>query len=589
MSNEVTYSSYLSKIKKLKNALENKSWNSEIFFSKLQEIIKIFSKKGITACADLLVPSLIKNLDESFPAYKDIVTNLYQSIFNTLNFKGKCTKQLKDEFLPLNFNKKKEREPTKREKLFDKIISLYYEYNNYISNKQQKNYYLNTFVQKFVDIKTLYSKMIKEGVDDDKHIYDQFDKDFYDKFILLLDSIEKKICLKEKLINIPKKPEKKNNLELVKEIPLKNRTFFYNKEKLIYGEDKQIEYKNYSFPFTKILKEQIKRQICGFLNSQGGRIFIGISDDKVVNGISMKYHERDIITNEIVNLTYDFYPKCRTYIDVNFIPIKNINDNKYIKNLFIIKIIVSQGETNQLYSCTTKGFNSYLRLQGQCINLTAEEIRYQLIKREKNSDFPINPEEFKDPIPENPELIKSNENLNNQLNIKNIINTNLKDNYNISNSKIHIHEKDVGNGKNFFKIEKTNKRKNEDNYKEYDEEGKEDDYEEENEEEDFEEYNEDDEVEDNKENKKNYSENLKNNSNIFTIKVNINPLSKKKPSRQDVKNIFSSANCNKKFIREGKKFYGYLNFSNKLDAISFQEKFNGNINPNYQIKLTPKY
>ena len=589
MSNEVTYSSYLSKIKKLKNALENKSWNSEIFFSKLQEIIKIFSKKMFTACADLLVPSLIKNLDESFPAYKDIVTNLYQSIFNTLNFKGKCTKQLKDEFLPLNFNKKKEREPTKREKLFDKIISLYYEYNNYISNKQQKNYYLNTFVQKFVDIKTLYSKMIKEGVDDDKHIYDQFDKDFYDKFILLLDSIEKKICLKEKLINIPKKPEKKNNLELVKEIPLKNRTFFYNKEKLIYGEDKQIEYKNYSFPFTKILKEQIKRQICGFLNSQGGRIFIGISDDKVVNGISMKYHERDIITNEIVNLTYDFYPKCRTYIDVNFIPIKNINDNKYIKNLFIIKIIVSQGETNQLYSCTTKGFNSYLRLQGQCINLTAEEIRYQLIKREKNSDFPINPEEFKDPIPENPELIKSNENLNNQLNIKNIINTNLKDNYNISNSKIHIHEKDVGNGKNFFKIEKTNKRKNEDNYKEYVEEGKEDDYEEENEEEDFEEYNEDDEVEVNEENKKNYSENLKNNSNIFTIKVNINPLSKKKPTRQDVKNIFSSANCNKKFIREGKKFYGYLNFSNKLDAISFQKKFNGNINPNYQIKLTPKY
>ena len=82
---------------------------------------------------------------------------------------------------------------------------------------------------------------------------------------------------------------------------------------------------------------------------------------------------------------------------------------------------------------------------------------------------------------------------------------------------------------------------------------------------------------------------MKNNSNIYTIKVNINPLSKKKPTRQDVKNIFSSANCKKKFIREGKKFYGYLNFSNKLDAIQFQKKFNGNINSNFQIKLTPKY
>ena len=130
MSDKVTYSSYLSKIKKLKNALENKSLNSDMFFSKLQEIINIFSKKGITACADLLVPSLIKNLDESFPVYRNTVKNLYQSIFNTLNFKGDCTKQLRDEFLPDKFNNKEEREPTKREKLFDKIISLYFEYNN---------------------------------------------------------------------------------------------------------------------------------------------------------------------------------------------------------------------------------------------------------------------------------------------------------------------------------------------------------------------------------------------------------------------------------------------------------------------------
>ena len=408
--------------------------------------------------------------------------------------------------------------------------------------------------------------------------------------ISILDSIEKKICLKEKLINISKKPEKKNTLELVKEIPLKNRTFFYNKEKLVYGEDKQIEYKNYSFPFTKIHKEEIKRQICGFLNSQGGRIFIGINDDKIVNGILINYHQRDTITNDIVNLTYDFYPKCRTYLDVNFIPIKNIND-KYIENLFVIKIIVSQGEPKQLYSCTTKGFNSYLRLKGQCICLTAEEIKQELFKREKNSDFPINSKEFKDPIPENPELIKSNENLNNKLNIKNIDISETKENQNISNSKFQIYEKDVGNEKNVFRKEKILKIENEDNYREYDEEGNEDDYdyEGENEDEDYEEYNEDDNVEDNEKDSKNSYENLKNNSNIYTIKVNINPLSKKKPTRQDVKNIFSSANCKKKFIREGKKFYGYLNFSNKLDAIQFQKKFNGNINSNFQIKLTPKY
>ena len=198
-----------------------------------------------------------------------------------------------------------------------------------------------------------------------------------------------------------------NNEDLLKGIPLQKRTFFYHKEKLIYGEDVQIEYKNFSFPFNDKHKEEFKKQICAFLNSKGGRIFIGITDDKIVNGISLNYHEKDKNTNDIVNLTYDFYPKCRTYVDVCFIPIKS-KDNKYIKNLYVIKIIVSQGETNQLYSYTSKGFMSYLRLKGQCIFLTAEEIKKELSKREKDPEKQINPNEFKDPEPDNPELVIAN-------------------------------------------------------------------------------------------------------------------------------------------------------------------------------------
>ena len=147
------------------------------------------------------------------------------------------------------------------------------------------------------------------------------------------------------------------------------------------------------------------------MNSNGGRIFIGVNDNKKVNGIILDYPDRDKITNEIVNLTYCFYPKCRTNIDVNFIPIKN-DENQFIKNLYIIKIIIAQGETDQLYSFTTKGFNSNLRLKGQCINLTAEEIRNQLIKREKKPQKKINYKEFKDPEPENPLIIENDEDFN---------------------------------------------------------------------------------------------------------------------------------------------------------------------------------
>ena len=580
MNDKITYSSYLSKIQKLKKALDNHSWNRKIFFSKFQEIINIFLKKGITACADLLDPSLIKMINSSFPCYKGTAIKLYKHIYNTLNFKGNFSQKKREEFYLDNFKIKTEREPTKREKLFDKIIPLYYQYNNYLNKKIQKNYFLNTFVHEIEEIKTLYFQIRKEDVDNDSHIYDQFDKEFYKRYITLFELIEDKFCLKEEII-------KKKNLEIVKGIPLKMRTFFYNKEKLIYGEDNQTEYKNYSFPFTKILKEQIKRQICGFLNSQGGRIFIGISDDKIVNGISMNYHERDAISNDIINLTYDFYPKCRTYINVNFIPIKNINDNKYIENLYIIKIIVSQGETKQLYSCTTKGFNSYLRLQGQCINLTAEEIRYQLFNREKNSDFPINPEEFKDPIPENPELIKSKESLNNQLNIRNLNNFNVnyyeeddleenEDDYEENDEEENGEDyEEYDEDKNEEDYDENDEDKNEEDYDENDEDKNEDDYEE-----DVEEENEEDEVEDNEENSK---------INIYTIKINVIPLADKPLTRQNLKTIFSSAKCKKKFFKEGKKFYGYLNFTNKFDAILFHKNFNYKAYSYYQIKLIPKY
>ena len=172
----------------------------------------------------------------------------------------------------------------------------------------------------------------------------------------------------------------------------------------------QIEYKNYSFPFTENHKEEFKKQICGFLN-----------------GILLKYHDRDKNTYEIVNLTYDFYPKCRTFIDVSFIPIRN-KDNNYIKNLYVIKIIVSQGDTNQLYSYTKNGFNSFLRLKGQCINLTAEEIRNELFKRQKNPEKKINSKEFKDPEPEIPELIKATESLEKQFKNMNLNNQKITNN-----------------------------------------------------------------------------------------------------------------------------------------------------------------
>ena len=273
-------------------------------------------------------------------------------------------------------------------------------------------------------------------------------------------------------------------------IPLKNRTFFYKDEELIYGEDLYIEFKNYKFPFLNQNVEEIKKQICGFLNSKGGRIYIGIDDKKIIKGIQLEYKKLDEIRNNIINYTFDFFPKCRiNKIRVYFIPIKNEN-NIYIKNLYIIKIIIHQGDTNQLYSIIEKGgFISFMRLSGQCVNLTAQEIRNEIINRNKFPDKCINENEFKDPQPDNPEMIKNNDFnlLNSMINNINLSNQNYK-NYN-------------NRGKTINKKNRRNFNKNIHNNNNYDDD--EDEEEEDNDEDD--EF--DDEEEEEEENKNNYSKN----------------------------------------------------------------------------------
>ena len=185
--------------------------------------------------------------------------------------------------------------------------------------------------------------------------------------------------------NHPSKTNTKIQEEIkqLKEIPLNERTFFYRDEELKEGEDEYIEFKYYNYPFSQDKIDELKRQYCGFLNSQGGRIYIGINDLRVVKGIYLDYKTRDIIRNELINYTYDFYPKCRiNKINVYFIPVKSIQNKKFIPNLYVIQIIILPGEPFNLYSLTNKGgFISALRLPGQCINLTAEEIYEEIMKR----------------------------------------------------------------------------------------------------------------------------------------------------------------------------------------------------------------
>ena len=573
-----SYSDYLRAIDELQAMIDISPFNPAID-SKLKSILLFISKrKGPSTLDGLLNYELKEQLISIYFEHKETIDMIYKYIFLKLHFNNAIARNLKEIFVPNVKSYEEERVPTMSEELYMEIILLTIDSENFENNQILDKNFLNQFPQKLNNIKNTYINLITKNYDN----LDKFDRDFFENLINNLIDINEEIKGKKKQIKKREKNYNNVNINSVKGIPLKNRTFFYNNEKLIFGEDLYIEYKNYHFPFTDKNKDEFKKQICSFLNSKGGRIYIGISDDKVVYGNLLNYHEKDKNTNEIVNLTYDFFPKCRTKVDVTFIPIKNKN-NKYIKNLYVIKIIVSQGDTNTLYSITNKGgFISYLRLKGQCALLTAEEIKNELINRDKNPEMPINPNEFNDPPPDNPELKQANNNysnkaaktLENQFKNMNINNSN----FNLNNYNQYYNSEDGDNC--------------EEEFDEVDEEGEEDEEDEEND------------IFDGghfipsrgrgtgqrgkgRGTGKGRGRGGGRNEvrKVYPVKVRVSSDLGVYPTISELKKAFNGIkNCGKKFIKKGNKVHGFLNFFDRNEAIAFLRSFQSN-NPLYVLTL----
>ena len=208
-----------------------------------------------------------------------------------------------------------------------------------------------------------------------------------------------------------KKPNIKEILANLRKIPLSQRTFFYKSEKIVEDENLSIEYKDYQFPFGDKQVFEIKRQICGFINSGGGRLYIGITDEKMIKGIVLNKNSLNSFENLLFRCIDNFRPKIpNNKIKIYYIPIKNAEKDSYINNLYIVKLIILPGDPTILYSISPKEFYSTIRLQGQCANLTAEEIHKNILERSKNNIIKnlFNGKDFEDPPPENINNINNN-------------------------------------------------------------------------------------------------------------------------------------------------------------------------------------
>lgn len=180
--------------------------------------------------------------------------------------------------------------------------------------------------------------------------------------------------------------------------PLLKKSFFTFNEYIPEDENEFFEYKDYKPPIycNQEKMKTLKRTINAFINTKGGVIFIGITDDKLVRGILLNDKEKDITCNFLFNLVNSFYPSCNfNSVQVKLIEVYNERRTCIINSLYVIKIIILQGDVRMLYSVdNTFSIRSFLRYNSQNIALRASQVYEEIIKRQVKQERIITKEEL---------------------------------------------------------------------------------------------------------------------------------------------------------------------------------------------------
>ena len=528
---------------KLSSFLKNKG-NNKNETSLIEELLsilpEIISQLGIPFVYHFLNQEKIleKFLNLYYDQYDEKVEDIFKTCLNIVSFSLYCDyfNKIKHSLIEIGIIQNKEEYTNKNSDMnpeqiiFERISSMLNELNQLKDigiDKENISKFEIDYNDVIKEIKNLHNKMnITPAMIE---FYQELIKPFGD----YLKSMSKTIKNKKKEENTNKENINNNNdeniiknneIDEIKGISLDKRTFFYKDEKIKENRNQVIEFKNYSFPLNEENSDEIKRHLCSFLNSEGGRLYIGIDEKNIVKGITLNYKKRDNLRNSLVNLTYDFYPKCRVdKIFVYFIPIKDPKTKNFIQKKYIIKIRVYPGDPQVLYSMTNKGgYHSTIRRNGQCKILNSTEIYEEIIHRDKykkvlndeKNQMIMKENEIKDPEPEvNQQDLEDNE---------------IDD---IPVFKKIIIEK--GNNKN--NAQKKNNGKPKKNIKE------------------------------------------------GPIVVKVTNIDKDLPLN-DVNRTFNNCKCSSQhFLKAG---YGYLNFSNQIDAENCIVNFDGRKLGNKKIKLS---
>ena len=486
---------------------------------------------------------------------KEKIKNIFDAYMDVFKFvlSNDRLNNIRESLTSFGLIEKKEEIKDKDAKDDEKIYENYYALLNGLKTLKE----IGIDKEKIVELEKKYDELKKEikiykykissknenGLEKNNH-NEMAEIEFFDRLIKDLDNyfIElKKSQGKNYDNNIIEKNEifeEKNEIE--KNMPpLNERTSLYLDEKLKERKNEFIEFKSYSFPLAKENMEDIKRQICGFLNSRGGRLYIGINGENKVKGVALNSKARDNSRNSIINLTHDFYPNCRLdKVTVDYIPVKDKKNNKFINRRYVVKIKILPGDPGLLYSMTTVGYNSTIRKNVQVYELNSTEIYKEIIERDDKK-------------------LQNKDNINKEINIKD------------PNPEININEdEDENRDENGFPFFGGNKNFNQNNNN-------------------INNYINNNNNNNNKMNKANPKPQGKKGKKNYMVRegditVKITNIDESLP-KSDVNRFFNGCKCSSQKILNG---YGYLNFAHLNDANNCIARFNGCKLGNKNIKLS---
>lgn len=120
-------------------------------------------------------------------------------------------------------------------------------------------------------------------------------------------------------------------------------------EKLAEEESETLEFKTViSGNPSKTIAQQLPKYLVGFLNSKGGRILYGVTDEGIVEGVMLNREERDKLQRNIAAAVSSITPNFpQSAIQITLRPL--ISVGMEVEDRFVVEVSVPSGKPNEMY------------------------------------------------------------------------------------------------------------------------------------------------------------------------------------------------------------------------------------------------